>query len=222
MNDWVRWGWKARLQHRPWLTPCGFYLHQSCIHIHLIWNCHLSIARRSSPGIAGIIQITVMTAVFRQSSEWRAGICFSSAFKMKVSPRNILAILNDETGTAGKVGCCRTSCGLEAYSSRLDNKTSISRLICQVYMCGLCYNWWPCCAPLQVHRKIREDSDMAQDSLQCLAQLASLHGPIFPDERSQVDYLAHFIEGLLNTINGYVQIIVVGYFTWIENACIFV
>ncbi|XP_029458384.1 exportin-4 isoform X5 [Rhinatrema bivittatum] len=53
-----------------------------------------------------------------------------------------------------------------------------------------------------VHRKIREDSDMAQDSLQCLAQLASLHGLIFPDERSQVDYLAHFIEGLLNTING--------------------
>lgn len=45
---------------------------------------------------------------------------------------------------------------------------------------------------------------MAQDSLQCLAQLASLHGPIFPDEGSQVDYLAHFIEGLLNTINGYV------------------
>lgn len=30
-----------------------------------------------------------------------------------------------------------------------------------------------------VHRKIREDSDMAQDSLQCLAQLASLHGPVF-------------------------------------------
>ncbi|XP_012497121.1 PREDICTED: exportin-4 [Propithecus coquereli] len=53
-----------------------------------------------------------------------------------------------------------------------------------------------------VHRKIREDSDMAQDSLQCLAQLASLHGPIFPDEGSQIDYLAHFIEGLLNTING--------------------
>ncbi|KAL6090325.1 hypothetical protein STEG23_009248 [Scotinomys teguina] len=56
--------------------------------------------------------------------------------------------------------------------------------------------------PYKVHRKIREDSDMAQDSLQCLAQLASLHGPIFPDEGSQVDYLAHFIEGLLNTING--------------------
>lgn len=56
----------------------------------------------------------------------------------------------------------------------------------------------------KVHRKIREDTDMAQDSLQCLAQLASLHGPVFPDESSQVDYLAHFIEGLLNTINGYV------------------
>ncbi|XP_072332936.1 exportin-4 isoform X2 [Scyliorhinus torazame] len=53
-----------------------------------------------------------------------------------------------------------------------------------------------------VHRKIREDSDMAQDSLQCLAQLASIHGRIFPDERAQVDYLAHFIEGLLNMING--------------------
>lgn len=47
---------------------------------------------------------------------------------------------------------------------------------------------------------------MAQDSLQCLAQLASLHGPIFPDEGSQVDYLAHFIEGLLNTINGQVYL----------------
>ncbi|XP_031408071.1 exportin-4-like [Meleagris gallopavo] len=53
-----------------------------------------------------------------------------------------------------------------------------------------------------VHRKIREDTDMAQDSLQCLAQLASLHGSVFPDEGSQIDYLAHFIEGLLNTING--------------------
>lgn len=59
-------------------------------------------------------------------------------------------------------------------------------------------------ASKKVHRKIREDTDMAQDSLQCLAQLASLHGPVFPDESSQVDYLAHFIEGLLNTINGYV------------------
>uniref|UniRef100_A0A673L012 Exportin-4 n=1 Tax=Sinocyclocheilus rhinocerous TaxID=307959 RepID=A0A673L012_9TELE len=53
-----------------------------------------------------------------------------------------------------------------------------------------------------VHRKIREDSDMAQDSLQCLAQLASMHGPIFPDENAQVTYLAHLMEGLLNMING--------------------
>lgn len=55
---------------------------------------------------------------------------------------------------------------------------------------------------LQVHRKIREDSDMAQDSLQCLAQLASMHGPIFPDESAQVSYLAHLMEGLLSMING--------------------
>uniref|UniRef100_A0A671P5Z0 Exportin-4 n=1 Tax=Sinocyclocheilus anshuiensis TaxID=1608454 RepID=A0A671P5Z0_9TELE len=53
-----------------------------------------------------------------------------------------------------------------------------------------------------VHRKIREDSDMAQDSLQCLAQLASMHGPIFPDENAQLTYLAHLMEGLLNMING--------------------
>ncbi|KAG2456356.1 XPO4 protein, partial [Polypterus senegalus] len=54
----------------------------------------------------------------------------------------------------------------------------------------------------QVHRKIREDSDMAQDSLQCLAQLASLHGSIFPDENAQVNYLARLVEGLLSMING--------------------
>uniref|UniRef100_A0A8C4RR29 Exportin-4 n=2 Tax=Erpetoichthys calabaricus TaxID=27687 RepID=A0A8C4RR29_ERPCA len=53
-----------------------------------------------------------------------------------------------------------------------------------------------------VHRKIREDSDMAQDSLQCLAQLASLHGSIFPDENAQVNYLARLVEGLLSMING--------------------
>uniref|UniRef100_A0A3Q1FFE6 Exportin-4 n=1 Tax=Acanthochromis polyacanthus TaxID=80966 RepID=A0A3Q1FFE6_9TELE len=55
-----------------------------------------------------------------------------------------------------------------------------------------------------VHRKIREDSDMAQDSLQCLAQLASMHGPIFPDESAQISYLAHLVEGLLSMINGLV------------------
>lgn len=55
---------------------------------------------------------------------------------------------------------------------------------------------------VQVHRKIREDSDMAQDSLQCLAQLASMHGPVFPDESAQISYLAHLVEGLLSMING--------------------
>uniref|UniRef100_A0AAV2JYF6 Exportin-4 n=2 Tax=Knipowitschia caucasica TaxID=637954 RepID=A0AAV2JYF6_KNICA len=53
-----------------------------------------------------------------------------------------------------------------------------------------------------VHTKVREDSDMAQDSLQCLSQLASMHGPIFPDESAQVSYLAHMVEGLLAMING--------------------
>ncbi|KAJ0005953.1 hypothetical protein NQD34_015847 [Periophthalmus magnuspinnatus] len=53
-----------------------------------------------------------------------------------------------------------------------------------------------------VHKKVREDSDMAQESLQCLAQLASMHGPIFPNESAQVSYLAHMVEGLLGMING--------------------
>ena len=46
---------------------------------------------------------------------------------------------------------------------------------------------------------------MAQDSLQCLAQLASMHGPVFPDESAQVSYLAHLVEGLLSMINGSVH-----------------
>ncbi|KAL0615240.1 Exportin-4 [Plecturocebus cupreus] len=80
---------------------------------------------------------------------------------------------------------------------RLQGATTSSRAF--LFLKSLSWpGWWL----TPVHRKIREDSDMAQDSLQCLAQLASLHGPIFPDEGSQVDYLAHFIEGLLNTING--------------------
>lgn len=49
---------------------------------------------------------------------------------------------------------------------------------------------------------------MAQDSLQCLAQLASMHGPVFPDENAQISYLAHLMEGLLSMINGWVTIIV--------------
>ncbi|GAB5566215.1 exportin-4 isoform X4 [Prionailurus iriomotensis] len=87
--------------------------------------------------------------------------------------------------------------------SRRENLNAQMSSVFQRYLAlanqVLSWNFLP---PNSVHRKIREDSDMAQDSLQCLAQLASLHGPIFPDEGSQVDYLAHFIEGLLNTING--------------------
>lgn len=53
---------------------------------------------------------------------------------------------------------------------------------------------------------------MAQDSLQCLAQLASMHGPIFPDESAQVSYLAHLVEGLLSMINGSVSL-------WFQRIC---
>lgn len=95
---------------------------------------------------------------------------------------------------------------------RLNGSYSKLFLVCALLdwePCDCCKNTLFSCiinylTSWKVHRKIREDTDMAQDSLQCLAQLASLHGPVFPDEGSQVDYLAHFIEGLLNTINGYV------------------
>ncbi|KAJ3592518.1 hypothetical protein NHX12_007645 [Muraenolepis orangiensis] len=66
-------------------------------------------------------------------------------------------------------------------------------------------SWREALLDTRVHRKIREDSDMAQDSLQCLAQLASMHGPVFPNESAQVSYLAHLVEGLLSMINGFVQ-----------------
>eukprot|EP00070_Physeter_catodon_P046697 XP_028353591.1 exportin-4 isoform X5 [Physeter catodon] len=98
--------------------------------------------------------------------------------------------------------------GLSSGSRGRCGRALSSWLLGCVWRWPACPGQGRCCAsvPLvsqeRVHRKIREDSDMAQDSLQCLAQLASLHGPIFPDEGSQVDYLAHFIEGLLNTING--------------------
>ncbi|KAL0622513.1 Exportin-4 [Plecturocebus cupreus] len=46
------------------------------------------------------------------------------------------------------------------------------------------------------------DSRVMELFFTCLAHLASLHGLIFPVEGSQVDYLTHFIEWLLNTVNG--------------------
>ena len=52
----------------------------------------------------------------------------------------------------------------------------------------------------QVHQQVRTDPNMARDSLQCLAQLASLHGPIFSDDKAQSGFLSHFIKGLVSTI----------------------
>uniref|UniRef100_UPI00358FA5D2 exportin-4 isoform X2 n=1 Tax=Myxine glutinosa TaxID=7769 RepID=UPI00358FA5D2 len=52
----------------------------------------------------------------------------------------------------------------------------------------------------KVHQRVRTDPNMARDSLQCLAQLASLHGPIFSDDKAQSGFLAHFIKGLVSTV----------------------
>lgn len=115
--------------------------------------------------------------------------------------------------------------GVQQFSVRLlYRSTSLSRALtaslwtdyCRgsvLFMRRLCFSTLKTMikrnSPLvQVHRKIREDSDMAQDSLQCLAQLASMHGPVFPDENAQISYLAHLMEGLLSMINGWVTIIV--------------
>lgn len=49
----------------------------------------------------------------------------------------------------------------------------------------------------KVHRKVRYNSEMAHHSLQCLAQLASLNGPVFPDDKARAQYLDHFLQAFL-------------------------
>ncbi|XP_070568372.1 exportin-4-like isoform X2 [Ptychodera flava] len=53
----------------------------------------------------------------------------------------------------------------------------------------------------KLHVKVRHNSEMGHHSLQCLTQLASLNGPIFQDEKTQRDYLAHVCQGFLHFIN---------------------
>ncbi|XP_051567174.1 exportin-4 isoform X4 [Myxocyprinus asiaticus] len=101
-------------------------------------------------------------------------------------------LISSGNPTVQTLACSILTALLSEFSS--SNKTSNIGLSMEFH--GSCKRVF------QVHRKIREDSDMAQDSLQCLAQLASMHGPIFPDENAQVTYLAHLVEGLLNMING--------------------
>ncbi|XP_002740804.1 exportin-4-like [Saccoglossus kowalevskii] len=53
----------------------------------------------------------------------------------------------------------------------------------------------------KLHLKVRHNSEMGHHSLQCLTQLASLSGNIFPDEKTQCEYLGRYIQGFLHFIN---------------------
>lgn len=63
------------------------------------------------------------------------------------------------------------------------------------------------CKPLvfffQIHEKARHNSEMSNHSSQCLSQLASLNGPVFPDDRARTQYLNVYIETLLQFLARY-------------------
>lgn len=50
----------------------------------------------------------------------------------------------------------------------------------------------------RVHKKVRHNSEMAHHSLQCLTQLASLSGPVFPNDAARTQFLASYIENFLH------------------------
>uniref|UniRef100_A0A0L8FKH8 Exportin-4 n=1 Tax=Octopus bimaculoides TaxID=37653 RepID=A0A0L8FKH8_OCTBM len=50
----------------------------------------------------------------------------------------------------------------------------------------------------RVHKKVRHNSEMAHRSMQCLTQLASLSGPIFPNDAARTQFLASYIENFLH------------------------
>ena len=45
----------------------------------------------------------------------------------------------------------------------------------------------------QIHVKVRYNPEMAHHSLQCLAQLATLNGQIFVDDKAKTEYLGHYL-----------------------------
>ena len=50
----------------------------------------------------------------------------------------------------------------------------------------------------QVHGRIRDNSEMAHHSLQCLAQLATINGSIFNDDQAKSHFLSTFLAALLS------------------------
>ncbi|CAG2254595.1 unnamed protein product [Mytilus edulis] len=48
-----------------------------------------------------------------------------------------------------------------------------------------------------IYKRVRYNSDMANHCLQCISQLASLNGPVFPDDKSKCQYLAFLLGAFL-------------------------
>ncbi|VDI81588.1 Hypothetical predicted protein [Mytilus galloprovincialis] len=49
----------------------------------------------------------------------------------------------------------------------------------------------------KIYKRVRYNSDMANHCLQCISQLASLNGPVFPDDKSKCQYLAFLLGAFL-------------------------
>ena len=56
----------------------------------------------------------------------------------------------------------------------------------------------PC---FQIYRKVRFNSEMAHQSLQCLGQIASMNGPVFSDDTAETEYLANFLTEFLEFLS---------------------
>ncbi|ELU09303.1 hypothetical protein CAPTEDRAFT_151878 [Capitella teleta] len=57
----------------------------------------------------------------------------------------------------------------------------------------------------RVHSKVRQHPEMANHSLQCLSQLASLNGPVFADREVSREYLTMYITTFLHFLSGGVE-----------------
>lgn len=55
----------------------------------------------------------------------------------------------------------------------------------------------------QIHSKVRHNQEMATHSLQCLSQLASLNGPVLPNQEACSKYLSNYLTNFLHFIQKY-------------------
>ncbi|XP_038078024.1 exportin-4-like isoform X2 [Patiria miniata] len=53
----------------------------------------------------------------------------------------------------------------------------------------------------KLHGKVRQSGEMCHHALQCLAQLASLGGPVLSSDKITAEYLSHYIQCLLQMLN---------------------